>query len=251
MPENFKLLCSGDFNIFKEGYNAAGIYGISGLVHSSNFETPIYIGSAENLKQRVSNKHLKQLDKNEHANKPLQNYYNLYGINNIVVFLMKESPVADLIKNEQVYIDLYGIAENKKAFNICGVAGSSLGTTHTEESKSKMRRTKLGKKMTEEAKKNMRAAQLGRKHPEEVKAKIAKANTGKFITEEQKQSIGLKNSETFYALDINSGFIYEFFNLKKFCRDKRISSACLLATRKQGRRKRCKNWVLMDKDFTW
>ena len=70
------ILISGSMNLFSEGYNGCGVYGISGLKESS-FETPIYIGSAIDFKARIEGSHFPRLESDKHVNKPLQNYFNL------------------------------------------------------------------------------------------------------------------------------------------------------------------------------
>lgn len=65
----YKILISGSYNVFNEGWNGAGIYMCSGLYQSSTFKLPIYIGSACDLNQRIKNTHIYHLNKNQHPHK--------------------------------------------------------------------------------------------------------------------------------------------------------------------------------------
>ncbi len=87
----------------------------------------IYIGSAAYIKKRWSN-HLSRLEKNKHCNRILQNHYNKYGAEDLVFSIITECDKLDLIIKEQYYIDTLS-----PAFNICKIAGSSLGYKHTAE----------------------------------------------------------------------------------------------------------------------
>lgn len=251
MFENLKLLVSGNYNILKSNSVGAGIYAVSGLNDSGSFKTPIYVGSAIDINYRLRIGHFDALRKDRHDNAPLQNYYNKYGETSLVAFLLEEcEDTSKLADTEQKYIDYYGTAKYKEAFNIMKTANVNIGFNHSEETKKRQSERMIGHKPSEETKAKMAAAQLGRTHPKEVRKKIAMWNTGKTRTQRARNSISLKNAEIFHALDLNSGFIYEMSNLKKFCRNNGISSSSFLQTRKQTRRKRCKNWVLMDKTFS-
>ena len=111
-----------------------------------------YIGSALNHGKR-KREHFYNLKNNKHPNKKLQNAYNKYGAD---CFEFKIIEVVNdekkLIEREQHYID-----NLKPIYNICRVAGSSLGLKRTNDTRDKIR-----------------AANLGIKHPQwrnEIKSK--------------------------------------------------------------------------------
>jgi group I intron endonuclease len=66
----------------------------------------------------------------------------------------------DLIKREQYYINLL-----KPKYNIMKIAGSRLGSGHTEETRAKMSILRTGKKHSEETKAKMSSAQSEEKNP--------------------------------------------------------------------------------------
>ena len=76
----------------------------------------------------------------------------------------------------------------------------SIGKTHTEASKQKMREKRLGKKCSEETKAKMREKAIGRKASEETRAKLREKRLGKKCSEEtraklREKAIGRKASE--------------------------------------------------------
>lgn len=129
----------------------SGIYRIRNVINNK-----IYIGSAVNFKERVR-LHKVHLCKGDHKNHKLQNAWNKYGRK---IFEFNLIRIVDdkktLIKIEQFYLDIY-----KPHYNICKIAGSSLGVRRSLETKNKIRIAKLGKSTrphTEETKQKMRDA---------------------------------------------------------------------------------------------
>ena len=104
-----------------------GIYKIS-----NNTNSKIYIGSSININRRW-NSHKNALLKNKHKNILLQNHVNKYGIENIVFEIIEICSKDNLINREQFYIDLL-----KPIFNICKIAGNTLGYRYSIEQKDKL-----------------------------------------------------------------------------------------------------------------
>lgn len=176
--------------------NQAGIYKITCSANGK-----FYIGSAAKLVFRRRS-HISSLIKGDHKNSKLQRAWNKYGSDCFSFETILVCDVKNLLMYEQAIID--GFDAVKKGFNICPVAGSGIGRSHSEEAKAKMKaawerrklvpippkseetrkkiaESKLGKKrkpFTEEAKRNMSAARMGNKnrlgipHTEETKAKM-------------------------------------------------------------------------------
>ena len=85
MDNSNKILISGDYNVFHEGWNSAGVYMISGLYISQTFKLPIYIGSSINLSRRIEVGHIYYLNNNKHPDNPiLQSSWNKHGQDKIV-----------------------------------------------------------------------------------------------------------------------------------------------------------------------
>lgn len=149
------------------------IYKITSKINPLKF----YIGSAVNYKNRM-NRHIYSLKINNHKNLKIQNHFNKYGVEDLqfsIIEFVEEKEM--LIKREQFYIDLLN-----PTFNICRVAGSSLGVKRSEEYKLKMSASKKGKKHRSicNIEKSIRQTGIkrkaGYKHTEEAKLKISKNN---------------------------------------------------------------------------
>lgn len=98
----------------------SGIYIIKTIINNKT-----YIGSAVSINRRIRD-HKNMLLKHKHYNKKLQNHYNKYGSKSLVFEILEYCDVSILIEREQFHID-----NLKPVFNICKIAGSSSGRTHT------------------------------------------------------------------------------------------------------------------------
>lgn len=156
-----------------------GIYSIS---HSSG---DIYIGSSIELKKRRYY-HKDRLRKGTHFNPKLQAAWNKYGEDaftfSVVEYVLEKSQI---IVREQYWID----ANTGRLYNLCPVAGNTMGRTHTAATREKIRKANLGKKATDQAKSNMAASQRGRKHPDETKVKMSQFHKGRKFTESHRKAL--------------------------------------------------------------
>lgn len=140
----------------------SGIYQIKNLVNGN-----IYVGSAVDFKDRWR-KHRQDLDKNKHDNEHLQRAYNKYKDENFEFTILEY--VEDktiLIKREQHYINTLN-----PEYNICRIAGSTLGKKHSEDAKKKMSESRKGKYI------GKNSSRYGKKVSEETKNKMKKAQKG-------------------------------------------------------------------------
>lgn len=106
---------------------ASGIYEILNTLNGKR-----YIGSAVNLCARVKN-HKQKLNSQAHRNEHLQRAWNKYGAPAFVFKPILFCAANNLLMYEQRCLDGYG-----PEYNICPVAGSSLGMKHTVEAKEKI-----------------------------------------------------------------------------------------------------------------
>lgn len=122
-----KILISGSYNVFEEGWNGCGVYAISGNYKSNTFSTPWYIGSAKNLKRRLIEGHKNSLNKDLHAhNEPLQFSWNKYGENSFIFWLLESCEPLERKDLEQEYLDTYRpFVDEFGGFNICHSANGA------------------------------------------------------------------------------------------------------------------------------
>ena len=199
----------------------SGIYKIQSIASPEK----IYIGSAINLINRKA-VHYRDLKLKKHCNTRLQNHYNKYGKNDLVFIILEICKPADLISVEQKYIN-----ELTPFFNINKIAGSSLGFTHSLETRYKMSQSHMGRtawnkglSLSEEHKKKVGESKkgntnmLGKKHTLKSKIKMSETRKGRKYTKEHKTNIskalkGREFTET-HKLNISKAKKKYYNNLK-------------------------------------
>jgi group I intron endonuclease len=102
-----------------------------------------YIGSSKNIEKRLIT-HKNNLSSNNHANKHLQNAWNLYGPDSFFTEVLEECNLDILINMEQKWLDKTVCHDRNIGFNILSIAGSPLGYRHTDECKELMSVIKKG-----------------------------------------------------------------------------------------------------------
>lgn len=109
-----------------------GIYKIENLVNSK-----IYVGSSINIYSRWYD-HKITLKKNVHINKHLQRAHNKYGIDNFSFEVVEKCEKEDLLIREQYWMDYYKSYSKDNGYNICSIAGSSIGRIVSDDTKLKL-----------------------------------------------------------------------------------------------------------------
>ena len=164
---------------------ASGIYQITNSINGK-----IYIGSAENLATRKRN-HFNDLRVNRHGNQQLQRSFNKYGKSCFNFSILHECDIDMLIFFEQYFIDDIPV---NRLYNICLIAGSSLGLKRSEESKKKMSISKTGKKLSDEHRHKLSLAKTGKTRSREVRLKMSINRTGKIHTEETRAKLSISQT---------------------------------------------------------
>jgi len=113
----------------------SGIY----IIRSTCNLRRVYVGSAKNISIRWS-LHRRDLAKGRHHSIKLQRHYDKYGAEDLIYEMLELCPIEALINREQYYID-----KLRPYFNICKIAGSSLGVRRSRKTRDKLRATHLGK----------------------------------------------------------------------------------------------------------
>jgi group I intron endonuclease len=152
-----------------------------GVIYKISFQcsTKIYIGSAVNFKQRRWD-HLKLLRRGKHPNVNLQRAFSKYSESHLEFSVLEQDvDETELIVREQHWIDQYDFKAD--LYNLCPVAGSSLGRVVSLETRQKMSNNRgkyygeqnsfFGKTHTEESRELMAQKARGRKQSEETVSK--------------------------------------------------------------------------------
>lgn len=98
----------------------------------------IYIGSAINLKNRWV-EHRKVLRGNRHINILLQNAWNKYGENAFEFIVIECCEPIKLIEREQFWLDQAKCFAPDDGYNICKIAGNTLGYRHSADTINKFK----------------------------------------------------------------------------------------------------------------
>lgn len=182
------------------------IYGIVNKINGHK-----YVGSAVNFYKRKS-LHLRQLKNKKHHSDYLQRAWDKYGSENFeFIILEKVENKEDLIPREQWWID-----NSNNEYNVCKIAGSSLGVKRSEETKEKCRLAHLGEKHPEWRRKLKSEAQGGEKHwaygkkmPDDVKKKKSDSMKEYFKSNEH------PNKKAVLKFDLSGNFLSEYASLKE------------------------------------
>lgn len=179
----------------------------------------VYIGSSIDVVSRLR-KHKNQLKLGKHPNRHLQLSFNKHGLESFkftVIFQCEKDTTDNKLRQlEQEFINK---VKPNRLYNICPVAGSTLGKQHSEETKIKISES------LKMADRSNRIYQTGFVHTEETKQKISKtlkaAGKGKrFLTRHKpivqydvNTNIIIKEFDSITdaanLLDINRGHISE------------------------------------------
>lgn len=150
-----------------------GVYQIVNLVNGN-----CYVGSSVQIESRIF-KHLAFLRRGDHPNGHLQAAFTKYGEQSFDYKLLEVCDKEILLSREQFYLDAL-----RPEYNICRVAGNTLGYKHEDEARVKMsianagNKRHLGKKHSAETKKLISELASQRKSSEEAKQKISKSLLG-------------------------------------------------------------------------
>lgn len=203
-----------------------GVYKIVNLINNK-----VYIGSTASkggFKKRWSY-HLTDLRQNKHHSRHLQRAWNKYGEQSFLFEIIEIiEDVSVILEREQYYIDNFKSYDVNIGYNICKVAGNSLGVKKTLEMnlhQSLLRKGKpipwmnTGEIRTDEHKKNLSDSLKGRKSEKqnknyeefygeekalELRKKLSEAHKGQFIGDKHPQA------KPILQYSVSGEFIQEF-----------------------------------------
>lgn len=160
---------------------SSGIYQIRNLVNGKR-----YIGSAKCFRIRW-NAHRKLLRRESHHSPHLQSSWSKHGEAAFAFEIVETCPPAQLLAREQEWIDRL-----MPAFNVCPIAGSTMGRRFSPETKEKIRAKAVGRKSwvrTAEHRQRMSLARKGKKNPSHVMEALQSGRARRVYTDEQRAAI--------------------------------------------------------------
>ena len=127
---------------------------------------------------------IKELDK---MNSQIYRALLKYGYSKFSLEILEYCEAEEVVNREQYYIDLLD-----PEYNICPIAGSSLGRKVSDETRAKLVRAHVGRDYSGliEHLAKLKEANLGRKHSAETKDKIRASALGRKFSDETRIKLG-------------------------------------------------------------
>ena len=126
--------------------NNSGVYKIINKINKK-----IYIGSSKDISKRW-NEHKSSFINKKHHSKHLQRSIEKYGIDNFVFEVICYCDIKNLLRFEQKCLDIYKPWDREVGYNICKVAGSTLGVVPSQETRNKISASNKGKSLDKKRK---------------------------------------------------------------------------------------------------
>lgn len=163
-----------------------GIYCIENKINHKK-----YIGQSIHIHRRWS-EHKYELNNNMHENDYLQKSWNKYGLDNFEFSIIEVCSVDELDDKECYYISLYNTFDKKYGYNL--ISGGGTNREISEETREKLRQANrkrkifpdmsgennpmFGKNHSDETREKIRQSRLGKKTSEQTKIKLSQIRTG-------------------------------------------------------------------------
>lgn len=216
---------------YNETYRGYGVYKIKNRLNND-----CYIGSSFNVFERWK-VHYKKLKINKHHSIILQRAFNKYKEQAFEFELIEKCNTQKdkLIQLEQKYMD-----NIKPKYNICPIAGSSLGVKHSKEFGQKITLRQLGRPSklkgttkSNEFKQKISLATRGKKNP--FYGKKHSIEVKKIIKQKRKLQI-MKNLKSVIRYEIEDGKITEYKSLTQAALDLNLKTSSNLSGSCKGKR---------------
>ena len=179
-----------------------------------------------------------------------------YGWDNFTSTILFETDDAETAYHiaESHYIKIYMSNNPARGYNLTEGGQGTIGYKFSDESKQRMRETKLGRKLTEEHKRKIGEASKGHTLSPESRMKISIANKGKkfflgkHLTQEAKDNLS-KLKAKHWQLVSPDGEVVNIYNMRKFCIDNKLTHSAISKVL-AGKRNHHKGWKAPHLDFS-
>lgn len=171
----------------------------------------VYVGCASNIRTRW-NGHLYDLRKEKHPNTYLQKAWSKYGESNFRFEIIESCDITDLYVREHYWVNILDCLNRSKGYNLRPT--DTLGcSTHSEETKEKIRLANKGKKPSELCIQRLKERKLLKEHKELLVnsrkhidfTKLHREKRGKKIMDTETQVIYGSLAELCEILNITKG----------------------------------------------
>jgi group I intron endonuclease len=170
-----------------------GVYEIKNVVNGHK-----YIGSSVNVVWRLWG-HKHALNLHQHHNPYFQNAWNKHGEQNFILRVLLYCDRGMLLIYEQMCLDAF-----KPEYNICTIAGSTLGIKLSESARRKMCEARKGRVWSEETKRKMSLSSIKRYQVEGAREEFSKILKEAFMSEEIRANVS-KGLRKWWALRRENG----------------------------------------------
>jgi group I intron endonuclease len=167
----------------------SGIYQIRHIASGKR-----YIGSAKKIRVRW-NGHKRLLRLGVHHSPYLQNAWSKYGESAFAFEVVRECPAEALIQFEQAEIDA-----TAPEYNVCKVAGSTFGRSHSRETRLKIGAKALGRKCmprNEDYRRRLSEAHKGRTKPAHVMEALQAGRRAQVFTDERRKRMSIAGRQAY------------------------------------------------------
>lgn len=217
-----------------------GIYQIKNMINNK-----VYIGSTKYFYRRFK-RHENDLLSNKHDNTHLQRAWNKYGENNFIHEIIEVvNNVEDILNREQYWLDKLQPFHRDNDYNICSVAGKTIGFKHSDKTKKLLSDKGKGLKRTEETKKRISEGHKGintwtkgMKQSEEHIEKRVKNRRGVPLSDDIKDKMSIK----VLMFNKDNQLLKEYFSISSAQKDGFDPSAIV---------KCCKGKLKTYKGYKW
>jgi len=224
----------------KEIDKVMGIYKITNIINGK-----FYLGSSNDCHQRWI-EHLSDLRRNKHHSIHLQRAWNKYGEKNFIHEIIEVvNNVEDILNREQYWLDKLQPFHRDNGYNICSVAGKTIGFKHSDKTKKLLSDKGKGLKRTEETKKRISEGHKGintwtkgMKQSEEHIEKRVKNRRGVPLSDDIKDKMSIK----VLMFNKDNQLLKEYFSISSAQKDGFDPSAIV---------KCCKGKLKTYKGYKW
>lgn len=141
----------------------------------------IYVGKTKNYRKRV-NQHLSAARRGGAGSFYLHRAINKYGVDNFTFNILQSfENEEDCFSAEKYWISYFGSSDSDLGYNLTIGGEGATGSKRSEETKQKLRNSKLGKKRSEEDKAKISLGRMGIIFSESHKNAMSKSRQNKYV----------------------------------------------------------------------